>query len=166
MRFAFAVLAPFLLVTPALAQSNEPGTFGINLTIDNEPSIGFSWRVSPAVTLRPSLTFTWQKSDSPFGGSSEVTQYFVGLDVLLRTASWDRVSTYVGFGGGVGNISGGGFSEGQTWAARALLGARFKMIERVWVFGEMGFVYSNAEGLFGKDARLETFPIGITVFLK
>jgi hypothetical protein len=166
MRFLSAVPMLLLCATPLLSQSNDPGKFGINLTIDDIPSVGFSWRVSPTVTLRPSFSFTWQKSENTFLGTNEVTQYFVNLDLLFQAASWDRVATYVGFGGGVGNVSGGGLSEGKTWAARALLGARVKVVERVWVFGEMGFAYSNAEGLFGKDARLQTFPIGVTVFLK
>ena len=44
--------------------------------------------------------------------------------------------------------------------------ARDTVVDRVALFGELGFEYNHAEGFQGKQAALRTFPIGIVVFLK
>jgi len=161
-----ALVAPaLLLTTPLLAQQRQLGTLGLNLWVDGSPTVGVTWRVSPGVVLRPAVSFAWNKTESPLS-TSETTQYTVNLDVLCRTASWNRLISYIGAGGGVGNISGSGGLVGQVWAARALAGAQLTVVDRVAVFGELGFEYRHAEGALGKQAALRTFPIGIVVFLK
>jgi hypothetical protein len=162
-----AVLASCLLCTTTtlFAQDDELGKLGINLRVESGPSIGIDWRVSPKMTLRPVLTFQWSKTETPFG-TDERTQYGVGLDVLFRAASWDRVTSYYGIGAAFANISGAGTLAGNAWATKLLIGARVKVIERVALFGEIGVQYVDAEGFFGKQFSLETFPLGVTVFLK
>src|SRR6266487_2664309 len=118
-----ALVAPVvLLTTPLLAQQREVGTLGLNLRVDGGATVGVTWRASRAVTLRPAVSFAWNKTETPLS-TSETTQYTVNLDLLLRTASWNRLTSYIGAGGGVGNISGSGGLVGKTWAARALAGA-------------------------------------------
>ena len=161
-----ALVAPVIvLATPLLAQQRELGTLGLNLRVGGSPAVGVTWRASPAVVVRPAVSFAWNKTETPLS-TSETTQYTVNLDLLLRTASWNRLTSYIGAGGGVGNISGSGGLVGKTWAARALAGAQLTVVDRVAVFGELGFEYDHAEGFQGKQAALRTFPIGIVVFLK
>ena len=163
MRLAFLLPALLVPFTPIAAQ--EPGKLGINLRVQNTPQLGLDWRVSSKVTLRPELSFSWQKTEGLFG-DQELTQYGVGLDVLVRAATWDRVTSYWGIGGSVGAVTGPSSLAGDAWAARLLLGARIKVVDRVSVFGEVGIEYSDAESFFGKQFELQTFPLGVTVYLK
>ena len=163
MRLVFLLPALLVPLTPITAQ--EPGKLGINLRVQNTPQLGLDWRVSSKVTLRPELSFSWQKTEGLFG-DQELTQYAVGLDVLVRAATWDRVTSYWGIGGSVGAVTGPSSLAGDAWAARLLLGARIKVVDRVSVFGEVGIEYSDAESFFGKQFELQTFPLGVTVYLK
>lgn len=162
-----ALLLPALLVplTPALAQDRDPGKFGINLRVQNTPRIGIDWRVSSKVTLRPEFGFSWSKTEGLFG-NQDVTQYAVGLDVLVRAATWDRVTSYWGIGGTFGKVNGPSTLAGDAWGARLLIGARIRVLDRVAVFGEVGMSYTDAEGFFGQQFELQTFPLGVSVFLK
>jgi opacity protein-like surface antigen len=165
MRLAFLLPALLVPLTPALGQESAPGKLGINLRVQNSPQIGFDLRVSSKVTLRPELSFRWQKTEGLFG-DQELTQYAVGLDVLVRAASWDRVTSYYGIGASIGAVTGPSSLAGDAWAARLLVGARIRVVERVAVFGEVGVAYADAEGFFGKQFELQTFPLGVTVYLK
>jgi len=86
-----ALVAPaIVLATPLLAQQRELGTLGLNLRVGGSPAVGVTWRASPAVVVRPAVSFAWNKTETPLG-TSETTQYTVNLDVLCRTASWSRL---------------------------------------------------------------------------
>lgn len=164
MRLALLLPALFIPLTPASGQDNGPGKFGINFSFMGQGSVGVSWRVSPSVTLRPFGAFLWNKRSGPLG-SSEGTQWSVGLDVLFRTASWDRVRTYVGVGTAFSNLSGIPSASGSQWAGRFLLGTQFKVVDRVALFGDIGAEYIDSD-TFGKTVTLRTNPIGVIVFLK
>jgi len=165
MRLAFLLPALLVPLTSTHAQETELGTFGINLRVQNSPQIGVDWRVSSRVTLRPTVSFSWTKSDGAFG-SEDVTQYALGLDVLARAATWDRVTSYYGIGASFGKVTGSPTITGDAWMARLLLGARIKVVDRVAVFGEVGINYSDSDGFFGKQFALQTFPLRVTVYLK
>jgi len=167
MRSLLAVLSLCVSTTLAAQSSADPGTLGLNLSISGTASgIGMSWRVSPNVTLRPGVMFTWNRTTSPFSGTTETTVWGVGLDALFRGASWDRVATYVGLGGNYSHLAGNTALGSYAWAGRALFGARIKVVERVWVFGEAAVTYSVSDGFFDRQLSLETLPIGVTIFLK
>lgn len=164
-----ALLPAALLVvsTSLAAQSrNTAETLGLNISLAGTASgIGFSWRVSPNVTLRPGVTFTWAKTTGPFG-ANETTVWGVGLDALFTAASWDRVSTYVGLGANYSHATGNAAVGSYAWAGRALFGARIRVVDRVWVFGEAAAEYLTSDGFFDRQFSLETLPLGVTIFLK
>jgi hypothetical protein len=156
-----------LCATTLAAQTTEPGKLGLNVSFSGEGAgIGTSWRVSPNVTLRPGVVFTWVKTTSPFGGGNESTIWGLGLDVLFRGASWDRVATYVGVGGSYSHANGNAAVGTYQWDARALFGARIRVVDRVWVYGEAGMQYLRSDGFFDAQFSLATFPLGVTIYLK
>lgn len=163
MRLAFLLPALLIPLTPVAAQ--DTGKLGINLRVQDTPQIGLDWRVSSKVTLRPAFGFSWVKNQGLFG-DQELTQYAVGIDVLVDGARWDRVTSYLGLGGGIAAVNGPTTFDGDGWTAKLLMGARIRVFDRVAVFGEVGVNYSDSDGVFGKQLELATFPLGVTVFLK
>lgn len=160
------LLSLCLLLSATALPAQDEGKLGINLRVNGATQLGVTWRVSPAVTLRPSLAFDWVKISSPLGGTAEVTTYGLDLDVLFRGATWDRVTSYYGVGGGTFWVNSDFINEGNIWAVRGLLGARVRIVPRVALFGEVGIQYQGGDEAFGKEFSTTTFPIGIVVFLK
>lgn len=166
-RFAQSVLLTTTVLLTAHHLHGQESTLGLNLRISGAPQVGVTWLRSSGFAIRPSLTASWRKieSPSPFGPDVETSQVGVDLDFLLRAATWDRVTSYYGLGGSVVRFSSDG-SDTDIWRARALLGARVTLFQRVAIFGEVGVEYQDADAPFGQRVDLATFPLGIVVFLK
>jgi hypothetical protein len=158
------ICACLLLPATALLAQNE-GKFGINLRVTGTTQLGVTWRVSPGLALRPAIAFDWIKTTTPFG-DNETSIYGADLDLLFSGPTRDRVTTYYGVGGGVLYFNPGSEPVATAWLARALLGARVRIVERVALFGEVGLEYRAGDNPIGDEFSTATFPLGIVVFLK
>ena len=137
-------------------------TLGVNLRVNPAQQVGVTWLVSPSVTLRPSLSISWDRITQPVGSEIETTQFGVDLDVLLPAATWDRVMSYYGVGGSIARLSSDS-SDATVWSARAFLGVRVAVLERMAVFGEVGLAFYDT-GAFGTErVALATFPLGVVI---
>jgi hypothetical protein len=90
----------------------------------------------------------------------------VDFDVLLRAATWERVTLYSGPGVSVGRYNPSAGETTTVWALRYLLGARLRVVDRVMLFAEAALEYENNGDAGGENAGLGTLPLGIIVFLK
>jgi opacity protein-like surface antigen len=176
-RFAQSVLVALSLIPGALQLHAQEHTLGINFRVDAASQLGVTWLVSPSLTIRPSLTASWNKTTttSPFGGEAwyETAILGVDLDFLFRAATWDRITSYYGLGVSVAHLSSSGNSglgsflpSGTAWGGRVLLGVRVRLLERVAFFGEVGLAYQDSDYASSQSVRLTTYPLGIVIFLR
>jgi hypothetical protein len=128
--------------------------------------VGVTWLASPSFVVRPGLSGSWQKVTSPFGGSSEASQWAFDVDFLFGGPTGGRVTVYYGVGGSIGGIHVGGVPASTVWRGRGLVGARVNALDRVAIYGEVGVEYQDAGDFGGQRFGLATFPLGVVVFLK
>lgn len=162
-RSVLSAVSLWLCAVPLAAQ--DDGKFGINLRVFSATQVGVTWRVSPAIMLRPAVGFSWTEVTGIGGSTVEATQVSGDLDVLFRGATWDRVTTYYGVGVGYFTIN-SDFADAGAWAVRGLLGARVRVVSRVGIFGEIGVQYRDGDDPIGTTFETVTFPIGVVVFLQ
>jgi len=162
------LLTAALLSVPSALSAQDEGTLGINLSVTGSTQIGVTWLTSPGVAIRPSVNFAWIKTSFPFSGSDETSVYGVDVDLLLRASHSERVTTYLGVGGGLVYYNPGAEPVSKGWLARTLVGARVKVFDRVALFGEVGFEYQSGEdqAILPDRFTTATTPIGVVVFLK
>lgn len=162
-RLAQTVLVTLMVTLGVQQLAAQEHKLGVNLRINGAASqVGLTWLASPSLVIRPSLIASWTHATDALGGEQEATLIGLELDFLFRTATWDRVTSYVGVGGSFLSADGD-----DLWAIRALLGARVSVIQRVALFGEVGLRYQDTGGpISSQSASLVTFPIGVVVFLK
>ena len=138
---------------------------GVNLRINRSSQLGVTWSLSSGLAVRPALTAGWSRTETAFGPDVETSVLGLDLDFLFKAAAWDRVTSYYGLGASFIHLSSDG-DNADAWLARALLGVRVTVIERVALFGEVGVEYQDADSPLGERVALATFPIGVVVFLK
>ena len=163
-RFSASILlATAGLLTAGALDAQEK--LGVNLRLNRTQQVGVTWHRSPGFAIRPALTAGWSRTEAPFGPDVETTLLGLDLDFLFKAAAWGRVTSYYGLGASLIHISSDG-DNADAWLARALLGARVTLVERVALFGEVGVEYQGSDSLLGERVALATFPIGVIVFLK
>jgi hypothetical protein len=141
-----AALAVFLcsaMAQPAAAQ--EPGDKG--LTIAAPSSIGLIWHLSPALAIRPDLSFGFSGSDDE-GSGIEISSHSFTLagSVLFYTGRWEKLQTYVSprlsYSWAGSSIEGGVASSQDGWGVAGSFGAQYGLGDRFAVFAEAGIGYS------------------------
>lgn len=165
LRIARSVLLIVGLVAGARQLAAQDHTLGLNLRVLGTAQIGLTILTSPAIAVRPSLSAGWAAVDFSGFGSVETSRVALDVDVLLRAATWDRVTLYSGPGVSIGRLNPSTGETTTVWGLRYLLGARLRVVDRVMLFGEAALEYDyNGDG--GESAALVTLPLGIIVFLK
>jgi hypothetical protein len=160
------VCVVLLAVSATSIAAQQRHTFGVNLRVLGSPEVGITWSLSPSLVLRPSIEASWDKF-RPGTGSASITTTSVALDLdlLLPLRTEQRVTPYWGIGASLGRLwSDAG--DATTWAARTIAGARFAVVDRVDLFGEIHVEYTHDSPLGNQRIVLGTSPIGIIVYLK
>lgn len=114
--------------------------------------VGVTWFLSPSVALRPSVEAWWVKSTSQFGGSNETTQWALNLEALFGAGGPERVNLYTGVGGSIGGMNPDALPASTIWSVWGLVGARFTVVDRLALFGEVGVIYEVSRTTSARSA--------------
>lgn len=178
-----AVIMAVIIGTVATAAAQSPGDLG--LTVGYPSSIAVEWHISDRIALRPELSLSWTKTESPGGIEGDIVnsgwQTGVGASVLVYVGRWEALKTYVSpryvYSRREVTVDLPFVGEREItttgWALTGSFGGQYRLGDRFSVFGEAGLEYARTSGsvplLDGVgETRARTFgtrtAAGVTIY--
>lgn len=145
-----------MLFCPAAAPASaqEPGDKG--LTISAPSSIGFIWHLSPALAIRPEMSFALSGTETGNpAGDADSHGFTLAGSGLVYAGHWDNLRTYFSprlsyswvsttlqgttLQGSTSTVE----STSNSWTVAGSLGAQYSLGSRFAVFAEAGLQYGS-----------------------
>jgi hypothetical protein len=152
-----------LVLSPVAAAAQERGQVGV--TMGFPASVGFIWHATDRVALRPEIDFAFGSSKSDINDNitteSDSRAFSIGASLLwYLTPAAEHVHPYISprvvFFKSTSERDDLPDADSDGLDLSASFGVQYAPVPHFSVFGEVGIVYTNAEGSFGDSQSSST----------